>query len=161
MGDVGDFLEGPEFGFVGLSGEFGKLCYVAKSGGVEGTVEHEADPGGRTSFENVLGSGVVFAEGGMPGGDGTAFGAHLVAEVGGLVRDLKLTPVWDVGDEVSLYGLNDVRGEGFADDDDGTLFGREFETRDLCEGVEGTVEGKELVQLVNLYEFGLDHIVNQ
>ena len=64
MGDVGDFLEGPEFGFVGLSGEFGKLCYVAKSGGVEGTVEHEADPGGRTSFEYVLGSGVVFAEGG-------------------------------------------------------------------------------------------------
>ena len=46
VGDVGDFLEGPEFGFVGLSGEFGKLCYVAKSGGVEGTVEHEADPGG-------------------------------------------------------------------------------------------------------------------
>ena len=112
MGDVGDFLEGPEFGFVGLSGEFGKLCYVAKNGGVEGTVEHEADHGGRTSFEYVLGSGVVFAEGGIPGGDGTAFGAHLVAEVCGLVGDLKLAPVRGVGDEVSLDGLNDVRGEG-------------------------------------------------
>ena len=65
-----------------------------------------------------------------------------------MVGDLKLAPVRGVGDEVSLDGLNDVRGEGFADDDDGTLFGLEFETRDLCEGVEGTVEGKELVQLV-------------
>jgi len=127
VGDVCDFLEGPEFGFVGLSGEFGKLCYVAKCGGVEGTVEHEADPGGRTSFEYVLGSGVVFVEGGMPGGDGTAFGAHLEAEVCGLVGDLELAPVRGVGDEVSLDGLNDVRGEGFADDNDGTLFGLELE----------------------------------
>jgi len=107
VGDVGDFLEGPEFGFVGLSGELGKLGYVAKSGGVEGTVEHEADPGGRTSFEYVLGSGVVFVEGGMPGGD---------------------APVRGVGDEVSLDGLNDVRGGGLADDDDGTLLGLELET---------------------------------
>ena len=35
VGDVGDFLEGPEFSFVGLSGEVGKLGYVAQSGGVK------------------------------------------------------------------------------------------------------------------------------
>ena len=45
-----------------------------------------------------------------------------------MVGDLKLAPVGGVGNEVSLDGLNDVRGEGFADDDDGTLFGLELET---------------------------------
>ena len=84
----------------------------------------------QSKFALVPGAGrkgkKTIVEGGMPGGRGTGIRAHLEAEVCGLVGDLELAPVRGVGDEVSLDGLNDVRGEGFADDDDGTLFGLEL-----------------------------------
>ena len=73
---MGDLLKGPEFGFVGMDRELGQLGNVAKSGGVESAVKHEANSRGGTGFKDILGAGVVLIEGGVPEGSGATFGAQ-------------------------------------------------------------------------------------